>query len=151
MSGFSTVNEYNVLILDEMQDSSTVMQHIFINSKVEQKLALGDSSQSINSFAGAINALENIEGTKYPMSQSFRIGELNSYICNMLFLDYTDDKDFCIIGANENQKTFPFSPAIQPQDFPQSAIISRTNAIVLANAIEMAKLGKYLYFIGGIE
>ena len=151
LHGFDKVNEFNVLLADEGQDFSELAQYIFINSEMEQKLILGDSAQSINSFAGAINALSNVEGVRYSISQSFRIGDLNSYICNMLFLDYTDDKEFCIIGANDNQKTFPFSPAIQPQDLPQSAIISRTNAVVLANAIEMAKLGKYLYFIGGIE
>ena len=151
MSGFDTVNEYDVLILDEFQDSNYVMQYIFTNSKCKQKLALGDSAQSINSFAGAINALENIEGTRYPMSQSFRIGSLNSTICNMLFEEYTNDDKFCIVGVNDSQKTYPFSPAIQPQDFDRCAIISRTNAVVLANAIEMSKIGKYLYFVGGIE
>ena len=144
------ISKFDVLILDECQDTSYLVQNLFNNAKCNQKLALGDNNQSIMEWNGSINAIKNINGTQYKLSQSHRIGQDSATICNHLYNDYSDEDSFYISGANYSQKVYPRSHLL-PQDFDKCAVLRRTNATVLANAIECAKNGKWLYFLGGID
>jgi hypothetical protein len=147
ISGFAEVNKYDILIIDEMQDSSKLVQYIFEHAECEQKLALGDSLQSIYGFNGAINVLDNLKGYKLPLTASFRINQTTANICNLLFSKF-GNKKIDMKGVNEKQVTF--NNNINPKQLKKAVIICRTNAMVFGNALELSQ-NSYLYFEGGIS
>lgn len=147
LSGFKTVSGYDILICDEKQDSSELVQDIFESSDCEQKLALGDSLQQIYQFNNAINALKNIKGKRYPLTKSFRVNQSTADICNLLFKHF-GESEIDMQGMNKSQNTF--RRQIKPNQLDKCAIICRTNAMVFGNALEMS-LDRKIYFEGGVQ
>ena len=155
IDGFKLIDDYTCLIADEVNDYNHLMKDMFINSKCEYKLALGDPQQTIYSFNGVAEDVfgeiaKATGGTKYPLSVSFRIGSENSMVCNHIYNDMSDGKEFVIFGENKNQKVY-IKSHLEPKDFDKSCVLSRTNGALLDYAISGAKAGKWLGFIGGIN
>jgi hypothetical protein len=135
------------IIVHNCQDSSKLVQYIFEHAECEQKLALGDSLQSIYGFNGAINVLDNLKGYRLPLTASFRINQTTANICNLLFSKF-GNKKIDMKGVNEKQVTF--NNNINPKQLKKAVIICRTNAMVFGNALELSQ-NSYLYFEGGIS
>jgi superfamily I DNA/RNA helicase len=122
--------QYDIVMLDEAQDTNEVTLGIFnaISSKI--KIYVGDKHQQIYSFRGSKNALEKIVCDKQLfLSQSFRFNETIANYANILLKNFKNEK--ITISSFKNS-----------QEVITSAYISRTNAqliSVISKRIEQRK------------
>ena len=66
---------FDVILVDEAQDTSGVMLSIVARQDHAQRLFVGDSFQQIYAFRHAVNSLDRIECKTYRLSQTFRFGD----------------------------------------------------------------------------
>lgn len=136
---------YDIILFDEAQDANPATtdlvkkQNIYYEKKV---VMVGDKNQEIYKFRGSQNALKN---PNYFLSKTFRFGENIANITN-IFLNKMKNESISIVGNEKIQDCID-----TPQNFLKTAIISRTNALVIANAIKAAENNEFIYFVGGIK
>ena len=70
-----TVLNYDIILVDEAQDTSGVMQSIINRQAHAQRIFVGDSYQQIYAFRHAVNSLDRVEGESLCLSQTFRFGD----------------------------------------------------------------------------
>lgn len=122
---------YDIIYLDEGQDSSPVMLDIFMNQKSD-KVVVGDPHQSLYGWRDAVNALDVLPYKRYYLTQSFRfpnnIADMANDILNLKKLYGAADKDFNIKGLDK--------PSGRTGKI---AYIGRNNMSILSRAILMAE------------
>lgn len=131
------------ICVDEGQDLNPVMASIVAQQGDTQKIVVGDSNQAINGWNGAIDAMNKFGGRRMFLSQSFRFGqpiadEANKWLTLLksdLRLSGFDAVQSMIIDGTE----------------PVRAILTRTNAAALAEAIKVIAAGKKVHIIGGVK
>lgn len=108
-----SIKKYNTILIDEAQDINPVMFEIiknkFPNSK---KIFVGDSFQQIYMWRGAINSLHKVNGIKYSLTNSFRIGKDIENIVKTFYkennvsieLTGTNNKNVVVPNINQNEK-----------------------------------------------
>ncbi len=122
--------QYDIVMLDEAQDTNEVTLGIFnaISSKI--KIYVGDKHQQIYSFRGSKNALEKIVCDKQLfLSQSFRFNETIANYANILLKNFKNEK--ITISSSKNN-----------DEVKTSAYISRTNSqliSIISKRIEQRK------------
>ena len=79
LDDFSSSFNYDVVMLDEGQDTNYVSLDIFENMN-GQKVIVGDTHQGIYGWRGAINAMKTLDYSTFYLSNSFRI---NNYTANL--------------------------------------------------------------------
>ncbi len=112
--------EYDIVMLDEAQDTNEVTLGIFeaLSSKV--KVYVGDKHQQIYSFRGSKNALEKISCDKeLYLSTSFRFNETIANYANILLENFKNEK--VKIKAVEKEK-----------EINTNGYVSRTNAQLIS-------------------
>merc|ERR1711963_1224183 len=73
---------HDVLMIDEGQDMNPAMLDIFSHQNIT-KIIVGDPSQQIYMFRGAVNALGSLDANyTYHLTQSFRFGPNIAYAAN---------------------------------------------------------------------
>ncbi|MBD3841339.1 MAG: AAA family ATPase [Campylobacterales bacterium] len=122
---------YDIVMLDEAQDTNEVTLGIFENLKTKIKIFVGDTHQQIYSFRGSKNALDKIECDKtLYLSQTFRFNETIANYANTLLENFKNEK----IKIKSTQAiTNPIT---------SHGFISRTNATLItqiAQRIEQKK------------
>jgi len=94
--------EYDLVILDEINDTTAVALEIFKLIKAPKKLGLGETNQAIYDFLNLVDGFELLENeaTVLPLTQSFRCSE---NIARKLQQFMRDDvnPDFKFIGTSE--------------------------------------------------
>lgn len=134
----------DVMMLDEGQDSNPVTLQIFQDQGDlydTQLVIVGDSCQSIYGWRGASNAMETFEAddTCY-LSKSFRFGPAIAEEANK-FLGLLDAQ-LRLVGYEE------IDSVVRDIEHPR-AILCRTNAQVIAEALAAQKAGRSVYVEGG--
>jgi hypothetical protein len=76
------IESYDLVLLDEAQDSSPVTIAILQNAKA--LFLVGDENQAIYSFRGAQSALQKFKGLRLPLSLSFRFGQEIADLANTI-------------------------------------------------------------------
>ncbi len=110
-----TFNEYDMILLDEAQDTNDVTLSIFYNLPAKQKIIVGDRHQQIYSFRGSINAINKLKAKIAFLTHSFRFDEKIAFkATNFLQIFKNEKANLKGLGNNKTIKT--------------KAIISRTNA-----------------------
>lgn len=123
---------YDLILLDEAQDTNEVTLGIFENLKSKTKVLVGDLHQQIYSFRGSRNILEKIKVNKtFYLSRSFRFNERIASDANILLEKFKNEKIKIKTGA------------VKASDVSQTcAFLSRTNGTLIAkiaNRIENRK------------
>lgn len=135
---------YDVIILDEAQDSAPVVAELLLNQPHAQKIVVGDAAQSIYGFAGA--SMDTIRAwpcdARLQLSQSFRFGrevadEANKWL---QLLAQVDECDMRISGTG----TSVVGPAQRPD-----AILCRTNGMAANEVMNAQKAGQRVALVGG--
>ena len=113
------LEDYEVIYLDEAQDSNPVTLDIFYNQTNSQLIMVGDSYQSIYEWRGAVNAFDSIPDTfkRLYLTESFRFTPEIAELATKLTSIAGNDRP--IIGKAE----------VKP--VKTSAIIVRTNASII--------------------
>lgn len=113
--------DYDLLILDECQDTTAVTLEIFKLINAEHKVMFGDKYQNIYSFMNTVNAFEELDDLNLlRLTKSFR--------CNPYIADLVDvygkkylEEDFVYVGNDD----------VEPEDTFKVAYITRTNAMLI--------------------
>ena len=139
---------YDAILFDEAQDANPATKNLILKQKIYKKiniLFVGDRHQEIYSFRGSQNALNNNKNNEYSLTQSFRFGTKIENIANILIKNLKNEK----LKIKGNKQIKDFIDNYQPN--LKTAIISRTNAMVIANAMKAADESKKIFFVGGIK
>jgi hypothetical protein len=134
------------VILDEAQDANPVMAQIVNNQTHMQRLMVGDSCQAIYGWRGAVDALSTFRADKtLYLSKSFRFGPAIAEEANkwLTLLGET-----VMLEGHEPVKT-----VVEPFDkLPDgAAVLCRTNAEVMAQAMEAQADDRKVAIVGGAQ
>ncbi len=139
------INGYDVIFLDEAQDTNPVTLEIVMR-QVEAKRAglvlVGDTHQSIYGWRHAVNAMEEADAVatcRLPLTESFRFGPGIAQDASLL-LNHLKKDPVQLVGRGESggkSRTF--------------AVLGRTNAMLIAAAVERAKEGMAIHFAATTE
>lgn len=130
-------------MLDESQDSNDLTMSIINAQEHMQKILIGDTYQQIYSWRGAKNVMEGFDTNhRLYLSKSFRFGEAIADEANK-WLELLDAPK--PLTGNENIPS-------RILDLDESdAILCRTNAEVVAQALGYTEKGKRVAVVGGME
>ena len=131
---------YDVVILDEAQDTNPITQDVILAQKKARLLLIGDSHQSIYAFRGATNAMEVFSeqgATVLSMPTTRRFGQKTADYCNALLRNFKEES-VSIVGLG---KDMPYNGK------DQMAYLSRSNAGLFAMAA--SSRGEGCYWVGG--
>lgn len=149
----TSAKEGTGVIVHNCQDSTNTIKGIVTSSKDDAKgiILIGDPNQSIYSFRGCINLLDKFEEAQYfQLTGSFRVGQkiadMSSLIINLF-----KNKDIRMRGYNDNQRIYSSKYLSFSNMQGKFNIIARTNATILAHALEASSRGMWLYFEGGVK
>jgi len=118
---------YDMVIVDEIQDSTAVALEIFKLLKAPYKIGLGDQDQAIYLFMDLVNGFEVLEDTVIlPLLKSFRCStELAEHVQNF--------------GSDYIRKDFVFKGTDSPIEDGLTAYITATNAGIISRINELHK------------
>lgn len=143
---------FDYLMLDEAQDSNGVTLSL-VRKSGKPVLFIGDTRQGIYAFRGAVNAMELIEGKRFPLSMSWRFGEEVAKLCNAILSHSEKPLSTTVRGRPDRATTVEIYTGKAPS---RSFIMSRTNARLfegLIGLMEADKSGKGIPFhvAGGFD
>ncbi len=123
--------EYDIIMLDEAQDTNEVTLGIFEALKAKTKIYVGDEHQQIYSFRGSKNALNKINSDKkFYLSCSFRFNKNIAIYANRLLNIFKNEQ--IQIDTLENQNNI----------INTHGYISRTNATLISTIAQRIDLRK---------
>ena len=109
---------YDIVLLDEAQDTNPVTFSIFNLINAKKKIAVGDMHQQIYAFRGAINALDKFDGKECYLTNSFRFNDqIAKSATGFLNLWKNEKNEIKGLGSEKEIKT--------------KAILSRTNSYLI--------------------
>lgn len=131
------------LLTDEAQDLNPALVAVVNAQTHMQRVAVGDSAQSIYGWRGATDALDHLAGDQLTLSQSFRFGPAIAHEAN----DWLD-----VLGAPIRLKGFdPIESRVTTYDPEAGTVLCRTNMGAMAEAIEMLDQGHKVSVVGGAK
>ena len=110
--------KYDMILLDEAQDTNDVTLSVFYLLKSPKKILVGDRHQQIYSFRGSINAMNKVKAKVFNLTASFRFNDAIAKKANSLLSVLKGEKNK-LKGLGGNG------------DFESFAYISRTNASLI--------------------
>ena len=123
---------YDGVMLDEAQDSTSAVRKLIL-SQHTQKIAVGDSAQSLYRWQGAVNIMDDWPGKELYLTMSFRFGEDIAEEAN-LWLEHTGTK----LRVEGN-------PAVTSRvgitADPVDAILARSNGMCIQQAVDALEKG----------
>lgn len=104
INGLNFSINYDLVILDECQDTTAVTLSIFSLINAKKKVILGDNYQNIYSFMNTVNAFDLLNNTiNKRLTQSFRCSEEIGKIVEQYGKNYLNN-DFIFKGSNTISK-----------------------------------------------
>jgi len=140
--------DYDYIMVDEAQDSNEVMLDIVFKQH-SKKIFVGDPSQKIYGFRGAINVFNSKKYMEYKpemfsLTESFRFGQEIADVANEV-LNAIPGNKIAIKGCDRESEIAKVDKEIQ------YTILFRTNTKLVDKAISLAEEGKSIHIIGGLE
>ena len=121
---------YDIIYLDEAQDSSPVVLDIISNQLHCKVVYVGDTYQSIYAFRQAVNAMEKIKAPTKFLSKSFRYGQ-----------GIADLATFIIDGVIQVKGMENIDSKLTKVVSEQYTKIFRTNSSLLSEAVNLIEQG----------
>ena len=136
------VLQYRVIYIDEYQDTNPVVADIFMRQK-GQKIAVGDTYQSIYEWRGAINALAYLPDTftTLYLTESFRFTQGIADMATRLLNIVGNDRP--VIGRGDIDKYNP--------DKASKAVIVRNNSSLLEILLTASDNGEKVYVLTNLK
>lgn len=126
------------VMLDEAQDANPVIAAV-VNAQSAQKILVGDSCQAIYGWRGAVDAMQDFDGHRLFLSQSFRFGQPIADEANKFLRQLKSPMQITGFG-NESR--------VDSLDMPR-AILTRTNAAAVISAMDEIDNGRRTAIVGG--
>ena len=131
--------KYDLVILDEINDTTAVALEIFKLIEAPKKLGLGETNQAIYQFLNLVDGFEELEGVPVlNLTQSFRCSEkIASNIQSFMRSDVSEE--FTFVGTDEPVKNNKF------------LFCTMTNAFIIREIVERMNSGKGFYLLRKIS
>lgn len=130
------------ILVDEAQDLDPVMMSI-ISQQRAQVVVIGDSSQQIFEWRGAVDALKAFpDAPRCYLSQSFRFGPAIAEVANMVLAELGEPTKLRLKGLPS------IASELRPLEAP-TAILTRTNAQAVGTLLQAIRDKKRCYLVGG--
>ena len=137
--------DVDLVFFDEAQDANPVLQAIIASIRGAARVFVGDPYQQIYAWQGAVNALDRIEGEEFALTISHRFGPLVAeYATHLLSFHSRAPGD--PVRSSGVVKT---RLGVFRDNDPMDAILCRTRAGVLEQAIRQQVQGRGVYVVGG--
>ncbi len=131
---------YDFILFDEAQDANPCIASV-VQAQDAQIVMVGDSNQAINGWNGAVDAMKNFKADVHlNITQSFRFGTAIAAEAN---------KFLALLGADGQVKGFDKIVSSVTTILNPNAILCRTNAQVIAEAMEAQLRGQRVAIVGG--
>ncbi|MGE4501851.1 MAG: 3'-5' exonuclease [Thiomicrospira sp.] len=134
---------YDVILLDEAQDTNPVLQAILAYQRC-QRILVGDRHQEIYAWRNAVNSLSHVALNEYPLTHSFRFGTHIAQLANRLLAHLNESRR--VVGRGQDE---PVNQGFS-QRLPY-AVMCRTNAKVFEVADYCLARGLSYTINGGLE
>jgi superfamily I DNA/RNA helicase len=129
---------FEVIYLDEAADTNMCLLDIFLNQDC-QKILVGDNYQSIYQWRGSVNAMSMTDYKEYTLSQSFRFGQEIAELATLVLRDkHSGQLNAQVKGFDKVESSV--TSDTRDIEYPYT-ILYRTNATLLAEAVELIKQG----------
>lgn len=144
--------DFDLIFLDEAQDSNPVTLDIVLNQKHSQIIIVGDEYQAIYEWRGAVNAFDIVETsdikfeTMY-LTESFRFTQQIADYATRLTRIAGNEVD--IIGRASRSDLYDTNNT--PKDWIDRAYIVRTNATLLSYLSTFASQGKIINCLADLK
>jgi superfamily I DNA/RNA helicase len=138
-------DKYDIILLDEAQDSNLMMLDIILNSKVKGIVIVGDKFQQLYAWRKAINIMPHFKGKEYKLTTSFRVSQNIANIANLIVKDVTTE-DISMKGFNVKQTIVDEIDKNKPY-----ACLCRTNSYIFSEVFDILRINTRakLFFEGG--
>jgi len=138
-------HRYDIVLLDEAQDSNMMVLDIINASKIKGVVIVGDKFQSLYKWRNSTNIMPLFDGKEYTLTTSFRVSQNIANIANIIVKDISDE-NITMKGFNINQKIVSEINKNEPY-----VCLCRTNAYIFAEVFETLnkKGNSKLFFEGG--
>jgi hypothetical protein len=136
--------KFDFIMLDEAQDANPVIANVVNAQTHAQRIMVGDRCQSIYGWRGAVDAMSDFKADhRLVLQKSFRFGPAIAAEANKWLT--------MLNGPLRLEGHEPVGSVVAPiNDMPHGgAILCRTNAAVMQNAIEHQRQGKHVAIVGG--
>ena len=135
---------FDTILFDEAQDANPVMLDIVLPQNA-QKIFVGDSHQQIYAWRGAVDAMEQVEATESPVTQSWRFGEPVAQFATELLRDFK--KEPLSVKGNPQLRSSVYEGPGRRVD----AILTRTNVGALEAALSALDSNIKVSVVGGVK
>ncbi|TYB50257.1 ATP-dependent helicase [Nonomuraea sp. PA05] len=129
----------DVVFLDEAQDANPVISRI-VEAQTAQRILVGDQSQAIYGWRGAVDAMQEFEGEHLSLSQSFRFGQQIADTAN----EWLQLLDAPLRLTGNPARDSKVGVVDQP-----GAVLCRTNAGAIGQAMSALTQGLRPALVGG--
>jgi hypothetical protein len=130
-----TFDQWDIIYLDEAQDTNECVLSILENVKGKKKVVVGDKFQQIYQWRGSVNAMDKLDYAQSTLTQSFRFGPEIADLANLVIGEGT------ILRGWDKLTTTTMPYYAFEYDRCYTALY-RSNAALLTDAVEQIKLGK---------
>jgi hypothetical protein len=148
------------ILLDEDQDTAEVMVSVLSQQRSAIKILVGDSSQMIYQWRGAVNAIDAFpDAPKLWLTQSFRFGHAIADVANSILASLDEPTELRLKGlpgidSKVHAQPRPRSPEQEANgDLPGmrevDCVLCRTNAAAVATVLNAIGEGKKSHLVGG--
>jgi superfamily I DNA/RNA helicase len=139
----------DVIMLDEAQDTPPVVEAVFRAQEHAMRIAVGDSSQSLYEFTGAVDALRKLKDAdpttvEHQLRQSFRFGQKIADLANRWLALPVMRTGMQIVG----------NPALDSRIAmltSADAVLCRTNAGAFSVVVTNVMAGRKVALVGNIK
>lgn len=128
MIGSPGLDRYDLVMLDEAQDANPVILGALEGAG--RSIYVGDSHQAIYQWRNAVDALQKVYGRGFPMTQSFRFGQVIADTANQILAYKHDKPDYPIRGF---ERLNSYIGEVDRRE--QHARIYRTNRSLIREAL----------------
>lgn len=134
------LSQYEILYLDEMQDSSDCVIDIVKRQLKSKIVVVGDDAQAIYGWRGAISAMGKFDGVVGQLTTSFRFGPAVAAEARMV-LSLKEDGGMDLKGWPEKvSDVYDYLPA--ELEFAPRCILYRTNAALIQDGVDYILRGR---------
>lgn len=130
----------DVVLLDEAQDANPAIAAIVNAQEHAQRVLVGDQQQQLYAWRGAVDAMRGFPGDRFLLSQSFRFGPAIADEAN---------RWLALLGATLRIRGFERIESVVGDVAAPRAILTRTNAGAMAEAMALLTAGKRVALVGG--
>lgn len=135
--------DYGFVFVDEAQDTNPAVLSVLCNQENSQMVYVGDLHQQIYEWRGAVNAMRDIStDAEAILSQSFRFGTAIANKASMVLRTLGEETP---LRGNENIDSHI------SDDQSTRAVLARTNATVISEALRALETDRKPHIIGGTK